>query len=179
MKALDDKRRKLLGTCQQLKQVAAYLWLPVCSLHLLWSSLMILLLSCQGCDTCWRPCLGEDSGAPTALEPRQASGAGSALTQGKAWMGKALILRKCSARQWHSTNSFAYSMGLFIYTRMLKSTGKPEILGRNYTAPEHLFHTLVVPDKKNAFLELFKVLTMKQLEDMKLQSYILFLFKPI
>lgn len=44
--------------------------------------------------------------------------------------------------------------------------------------PEHLFHTLVVPDKKNAFIELFKVLTTKQLEDMKLQIYILFLFKP-
>lgn len=44
-------------------------------------------------------------------------------------------------------------------------------------APQHLFHTLVVPDKKNAFVELFKVLTMKHLEDMKLQNYILFLFK--
>lgn len=56
--------------------------------------------------------------------------------------------------------------------------GKFEILGRNYMAPEHLFHTLVAPAKKNAFVELFKVPTMKELEDMKLQSYILFLFKP-
>lgn len=60
---------------------------------------------------------------------------------------------------------------------MLKSTVKFEILGKNYKAPEQLFHTLVVPDKKNAFVELFKVPTMKALEDMKLQSYILFLFK--
>lgn len=41
--------------------------------------------------------------------------------------------------------------------------------------PEYLFHTVVVPDKKNAFVQLFKVLTVKQLEDMRLQSYILFL----
>jgi len=45
-------------------------------------------------------------------------------------------------------------------------------------APEHLFHALVVPDKKNASVGLFKVFTMKQLENMKLQSYILFFFKP-
>lgn len=45
-------------------------------------------------------------------------------------------------------------------------------------APELLFHTLVVPDKKNAFVELFRVLTVKLQEDIKLQSYILFLFKP-
>lgn len=74
--------------------------------------------------------------------------------------------------------SFCLFNGLFIYTRTVKSTGKPENLGRNYMAPEYLFHTLVVPDKKNAFVELFKVLTRKQLEDVKLQSYILFLFEP-
>lgn len=45
-------------------------------------------------------------------------------------------------------------------------------------APERLFHTLVAPDKKNAFVELFRVLTVKLQEDIKLQSYILFLFKP-
>lgn len=39
------------------------------------------------------------------------SGEGSALNQGKAGTGKALVLRKCSAMQWHSTSPFAFSMG--------------------------------------------------------------------
>lgn len=111
--------------------------------------------------------LVEDPVEVKTLETRQASGDGSAHTQGKAWTGKAQVLRKCSARQWHS-----------ICTRTLKSTGKPGILGRTYIAPEYLLNTPVVPDMKNAFVGLFKILTVEQLEDMKLQSYILFLLKP-
>lgn len=44
-------------------------------------------------------------------------------------------------------------------------------------ASKYLFHMLEVPDKKNTFVELFKVLTMKYLEEKKLQSHVLFLTK--
>lgn len=44
-------------------------------------------------------------------------------------------------------------------------------------ASEHLFHMLEVPDKKNTFVELFKILTMKYLEEKKLQRHVLFSIK--